>query len=286
MNFIDLEGKGMLIALALIMFISAALMFYFQKRFVMLENSILQQGKILQSFIMKSNASQLSEPMQEYSQQYSQQYKEENEGEGECEGEGQQYLGSEIAINSAQQQLNNLSSKIDVSDESNSEYDSEYDSKSEYDSNSEYDSRSESDSDNDNNESKIITLNSMNNDLNVELIGDNMIEDTALVNKLDIFNMNELNNMDEVNVNIDDSLMIEPSTQVNLKDIIDSTTLMLENEITDASLDKIKNIDELNTIKKMKVSELREMVLEKGLVEDLDNANKMKKEQLLKILQK
>ena len=290
MKFIDLEGKGMLIALALIIFISGALMFYFQKRFVMLENSIIQQGKILQSFIIKSNATQISEPMQQYSEQYN-------------EKDEPQYLASEIAIHSAQEQINNASTKIDVSDDSDSENDSDSDSENDSDSDSDYDSEHDSEHDSDsettdnnvtNVTNKTITLSLMTNDLNIELIEDSIIEDNTIVNKLNILNMNEVNmnevNMNEVNMNANssifhDSLIVEPSSQVNLKDIFDNTTLMLENEITDASLDKIKNMDELNTIKKMKVSELREMVLDKGLVDDQDNANKMKKEQLLKILQ-
>ena len=54
MNLFGLEGIGFIISLAMTLLVSGAIMFYCLRRFKMLENSIIEQGKVLQSFIIKS----------------------------------------------------------------------------------------------------------------------------------------------------------------------------------------------------------------------------------------
>ena len=54
MNIFGLDGVGLLLTLAMSLLISGLIMFYSLRRFKMLENSIVEQGKVLQSFILKS----------------------------------------------------------------------------------------------------------------------------------------------------------------------------------------------------------------------------------------
>ena len=262
MKIMDLESKGMFIILALIIIISCACIFYFQRRFTMLENSMIQQGKILQTFIMR--------------------YNEENSNIGKsCNVVVDNELASNIAINSAHKQLN--SQKIDVSDVSDDSYDSyDSDDSDDSDTNSSYISE---DSDDCDNEEKIINLDSnnlsLNNDiLNIELMSQNEenisnleLETKETINDLEI-DANSVSSYESSN----DELEPKKEFENNLKNIIES-------EVIGTSNDKLKNIDEINNIKKMKVNELRELVIEKGMVEDQEEASKLKKEHLLKMLQ-
>ena len=125
MYLFGLEGSGFIISLGLTLLICGAIMFYCLKRFVILEKSIIEQGKVLQSIIqMLENNSQHISPNQ---------------------------LATNMAINSALEQSKNNdveieSTKIEVSD--NSDTDSNY---SDSDSNSGDSGDSDSDSDNGNN---------------------------------------------------------------------------------------------------------------------------------------
>merc|ERR1712146_628360 len=95
MNIFGLDGIGLLLTLAMSLLVSGVIMFYCLRRFKMLENSLVEQGNVLQSFIMK-NQNQL-----------------------------EQSLANSMAIESAKIQENE---RIEVSDQDDDEYDSdEYD---------------------------------------------------------------------------------------------------------------------------------------------------------------
>lgn len=104
MNLFGLEGIGFIISLAMTLLVSGAIMFYCLRRFKILENSIVEQGKVLQSFIIKYQNNFNTE------------------------------LASPIALNSAIEQSKIQSevdnTKIEVSDDDESEY-SEEDSEEE-----------------------------------------------------------------------------------------------------------------------------------------------------------
>ena len=53
MLLFGLEGSGFIISLALTLLIAGAIMFYCLRRFKILESSLVEQGKILQTFIIK-----------------------------------------------------------------------------------------------------------------------------------------------------------------------------------------------------------------------------------------
>ena len=99
MNLFGLEGIGFIISLAMTLLVSGAIMFYCLRRFKILENSIVEQGKVLQSFIIKYQNNFNTE------------------------------LASPIALNSAIEQSKIQSevdnTKIEVSDDDESEYSDE-----------------------------------------------------------------------------------------------------------------------------------------------------------------
>ena len=53
MNLFGLEGSSFIISLGLTLLVAGIIMFYCLRRFNILENSIIEQGRILQTFIMK-----------------------------------------------------------------------------------------------------------------------------------------------------------------------------------------------------------------------------------------
>ena len=53
MKLFGLEGIGVIISLAMTLLVSGAIMFYCLRRFKILENSLVEQGRVLQSFIIK-----------------------------------------------------------------------------------------------------------------------------------------------------------------------------------------------------------------------------------------
>tara|TARA_B100001059_G_scaffold231043_1_gene266202 strand:+ start:333 stop:1067 length:735 start_codon:yes stop_codon:yes gene_type:complete len=104
MNLFGLEGVGFIISLAMTLLISGAIMFYSLRRFKVLENSVVEQGKILQSFIIRQQT-QLNDSSN---------------------------MASQIALESAKQQTQDraVKDKIEVSDDED-EYDSQSNSDSE-----------------------------------------------------------------------------------------------------------------------------------------------------------
>ena len=54
-NIIEIIDTGFIITLALIIFICGSISLYFYKRLSILENSIIEQGKVLQAFIQNYN---------------------------------------------------------------------------------------------------------------------------------------------------------------------------------------------------------------------------------------
>ena len=53
MLLFGLEGSGFIISLGLILLISGAIVFFCLRRFKFLEKSIIDQGRVLQSFIVR-----------------------------------------------------------------------------------------------------------------------------------------------------------------------------------------------------------------------------------------
>ena len=289
MDLFNSEGKMLLLSLALIVLILGAMAFYSLKRFAMLENSIIQQGRILHSFIMKIEHQGISSG-------------------GSCAVGGNRdekentSLASPTAIISAKEQLSKLSDKIEVSD-----VDSDSDSGSE---------NSDSDSDSNCTDDSKLNLKNIRDIKDIKDLGE--IRDIRDINEIkDIFISNTLNALDTLDVldvcvfNSDVKIVAMEIENIGLNIDLNSLELNFEkrhssdtdsdsesesdlNEpIQDITVEPFSNViditDELTTLKKglskMKVNELRELAVKKNLVDNIDSANKIKKEALVKLLQ-
>ena len=231
MNLFSLEGNSLIISLGLTLLVSALIMFYCLRKFNLLETSIIEQGRILQTFIMR---------MQD----------KENNLQSEA---------STIAINSAINQVN--SNKIEVSDE---EYDTD-------------ESESESESENENNDtnSKQINLET-SNILALETMPTYQQFGSVKVVELEDYTINEpINNILEV---IDNSSDSESNITSDQNDLVET--------INNNEIEELQEFDTKKPIfSKLKVADLRILVNEKGLVQSMEDANKIKKDDLLKMLQ-
>jgi hypothetical protein len=254
MNLFGLEGVGFIISLAMTLLVSGAIMFYCLRRFKILENSILEQGKVLQTFIIKQ------------------------------QNDSNSSLASTIALESArqqqQQQQSNteavVNSKIDVSDDSDEDGEvSEYS-----DDSSEEELFLENKDDN-----KEITLTT--EEINVESILDNSKEELVSegVKMINVENMTAFITEDlDYKSNQSDS----ESDDLELDDNASQSTELTDvKEVTELLSEKEKVVEEepkrSKNLKKMKVDDLRDLVVKDSIVPE-NEAKNMKKDDLIKLL--
>lgn len=253
MNLFGLEGVGFIISLAMTLLVSGAIMFYCLRRFKILENSILEQGKVLQTFIIKQ------------------------------QNDNNSSLASTIALESARQQQQQQSnteavvnSKIDVSDDSDEDGEvSEYS-----DDSSEEELFLENKDDN-----KEITLTT--EEINVESILDNSKEELVSegVKMISVENMTAFITEDlDYKSNQSDS----ESDDLELDDNASQSTELTDvKEVTELLSEKEKVVEEepkrSKNLKKMKVDDLRDLVIKDSIVPE-NEAKNMKKDDLIKLL--
>lgn len=251
MYLFGLEGSGFIISLALTLLISGAIMFYCLKRFSIIENSIVEQGRILQSFIIRSQNGELTT------------------------GVG---LANNEAIKAAKEQNINLKSeRIEVSD--NSEYstsDSEESTCLEFVADNSGQDISLKDTD-------ISNLETANISTTINLVDSVNLVDSGnfdhLVNSTESIKIISVNNDFDEPPKYSDSISDDTSESDDLLSslVIDSDSINI-NLHTDNT--------EKKSYSKLKVGELRNIVLNSGLVDDLDAVNKIKKDDLIKMLHK
>ena len=255
MNLFGLEGVGFIISLAMTLLVSGAIMFYCLRRFKILENSILEQGKVLQTFIIKQ------------------------------QNDNNSSLASTIALDSArqqqqQQQQSNteavVNSKIDVSDDSDEDGEvSEYS-----DDSSEEELFLENKDDN-----KEITLTT--EEINVESILDNSKEELVSegVKMISVENMTAFITED---LDYKSSQSDSESDDLELDDNASQSTELTDvKEVTELLSEKEKVVEEepkrSKNLKKMKVDDLRDLVVKDSIVPE-NEAKNMKKDDLIKLL--
>jgi len=249
MFLFGLEGSGFIIAVALTLLVSGAIMFYCLKRFSVLESAVTDQGKILQSFIQNN----------------------------ELQNGG---LASNIAIDSAIQQSN--TNELEIVDENIKSLDMENsllhnekievsDDESSHDDSSEYDD-DEDDDDDDVDEEFENKDNKLFMDKSIEILDDNK--------KIELIE-NDL--IEKLNV---EDLVISKLVEANVNDIIQSQVLIeSNNELESVKIEELESSQNDNTqnLEKLKVGELRTLAVEKNLLENTTAASKLKKEELLKL---
>jgi hypothetical protein len=289
MYLFGLEGNNFVISLGLLLLISGAIMFYCLKRFAILETTILEQGRILHSFINR---------MQERENNFT----------------PYTQTAGNIAINSVNEKLVFMNDNANTNTNTNTNTNDDKIEVSDNDSSSEYDSDDTDDSADDtvddivddivddkvdtndyieelNNDDKVDTNedsklelvenNNVMNDLNNDLLNDSTVKIISIEDiQPDILNASNILNINQSDSESD----LDSSTNLDTNSIIDDEHLNVLN-IEETIVNEVNNEIKKGGITKMKVSELRELVLQNGLVDSSDDANKLKKENLIKMLQ-
>jgi len=250
MFLFGLEGSGFIISLALTLLISGAIMFYCLKRFNVLENSIMEQGRVLQSFIIRAQQGGLG---------------------GQQSSAPPPGLATDIAIKSAREQT-----KIEVSDdeEGNMEEVSSSDvtSDSDSDDNIVYDTSDHSFE----LQTEEITTVKLDADEVVmphPTLVDALPDDPATVKIVSIEDIGT----SLLSLNLDSAS--ESSETEN--DLIDELDI---EQVSALPLEKIE-INKKQPLSKMRVDHLRDLAIESGHVTNMEAAKKLKKDELLQLLQ-
>lgn len=231
MNLFGLEGSGFVIALGLMLLLSGTIMFYCLRRFAVLENSVCEQGKILQNVLINLQNSNI------------------------CVSQGNNNDG--LATNDTIRAARDLN-KIEVSDDDSDSCYSDYSSES-------YESSEEN-----NNPVKVENLKKIND---IKVI--DMEE-----GKLETFNITDISNSMALSQSSASS-----SDSQSVSDSDSEIDLEINNSLEDSTnILKIEENKNEGNIKKLKVADLRELVMKKGLME-IEEINKLKKDNLIKLLQ-
>ena len=235
MYLFGLEGSGFIISLGLTLLISGAIMFYVLKRFHVLESSIIDNAKILQSFINKSQEQEINKN-----------------------------LASNIALESAIRQQNVINKKIEVSDD-------EKDSESENDID---ESNPETD-DSDDERIELVDNNILSQELvdSVKIIAINDFEELKTDKILDVNTIEDLGTIKLENNNK------EEEEEDDEDDDEDDIKEINNQDVTDKKDEKLTNYS------KFKISDLKELVTSKKLLDVNMDINKLKKVDLIKLLQ-
>ena len=221
-------------------------MMYLYRRIKLLENSILQHGKVLQSFMIN----QISNNTKTINIEDSNTINSNNNDDGSI-------------VNNQVKVINN---KIDISDDE--EY-SDDDSEQEQQEQQEEEQEEQEDDDSDSHEEE-----DSDNDSEIELnFGINS-------KKLGDLNMEDLNMEDIESINID-NLQDEIDSSIMGKDLIKN--IKLENDISDNIYSGIDKLEKIKGITKMKIDELRELVVMKNLISN-EEVTKYKKQDLIQLL--
>lgn len=247
MNLFGLEGIGFIISLAMTLLVSGAIMFYCLRRFKILENSIVEQGKVLQSFIIKYQNNSPTE------------------------------LASPIALKSAIEQSKLQSetdnSKIEVSDDE-SEY-SDEDSEEE-----ELEIYPETEQKEITLTTQEIDIGSLDNIEEVNLDGED-IKTIAVADITDILTTENNQNDSGEDSDLDSDQDSDHDSVKEDKRVEEITDISLEKNNSDNNTKKTSG----KSLSKMKVDDLRDLALKDSL-ETAENLKNMKKDQLLKLFNK
>ena len=259
-----------LLTLGVILLISGGIMLYCYRRLNLLEESIIDQGKILQTFILNHN-----KQIEKLSSLNNNFYNMNNFSNINSE---YPYVSNDINTNFDTKKINLENSKINVSDddEDDEENDDEEDDSSENDSSSDEENESTT------NNIKLvknsdINLSNQNNDSDYDSDEEN--------NDLQIIegsSNDELNNLETINLNNEEEDFIN-----NLPIPIDSLSInLLNNDDTSKkiNLDDESKVPEKRGFSRLKIDELRTLAVTKNLT-DNDGASKMKKNDLIRALQ-
>lgn len=247
MNLFGLEGSGFIISLGITLLLSGLIMYYCVQRINSLEQSLVKQGEIIQTFIYKLNNLELQN----------------NSIPHQSNLETNTNTNNEL-----------VESKIDVSDDEDDEESDEHDTDNE-----------KHVEDNDN--IKLLTIDSKNSnfleqssdiesDSDSDSDSDNQsisdIEELKEDNIVPSSDISSLENLQDISLNKIEKIVLDDDINDNDKD---KKVIEINND------DLTENIN----YSKIKVNELRELAVKKNLVKSTDNT-KYKKDELIQLLQK
>jgi len=243
MNLFGLEGSGFIISLGITLLLSGLIMYYSLQRINLLDQSLVKQGEIIQTFIYKLNNLELQNNSIPHQSNLETTYNTDN-------------------------QLDE--SKIDVSDDDDDDDEGKEDIK-------------------DNDNIKLLTIDSKNSNFLEE--GSDIESDSDTDSDSDNKSISDIEEVEEVK---EDNIL--PSSDIssleNLEDISlnNIEKIVVDDDDPNDNHKKIIDInnDDLTEIinySKLKVNELRDLAVKKNLVKSTDNA-KYKKDELIQLLQK
>ena len=265
LSFID---TTFILTLGIVLLICGGIMIYCYRRLNALENGLIQQGRVLQEFISNYNNSQLT--AQKKLEESYENYEVKNP--------------VNLSVNSVDE------NKIVVSDEDDSDEDT--DNESDDDVHDDND-----DDDNDDNNSDDSTSTKSNDNINITDL-DNEDVDLVCEEPLDNSNLGNIGLVDDISINNFNIDEISDKIESNIKELIledltDNNNL-LDLGVLDISSSNSKKIIPISDTdgqditkknpNKLKVDELRELVVNKNLISNED-AQKLKKNELLKLLE-
>ena len=239
LNFID---TGFIITLGLLLLVSGAVMLYCYRRLNMLENSLIEHGKILQNFIINYN----NQPL--INQQL------------QSEGLENQSPKNVVLSNENKISVSDEESDEDDEDDEDDDYDDDDDEESDQNKVDDKDEDDDDDGDDDDDD---------------DHDDDDEEENAKSKNKyLESSHINNLENPDDVFLT---------NLPIDLNDLnLSSKIIELESNKTESS-EKVNNNEKKN-YSRMKVDELRSLVVTKNLISN-EKAQLQKKNDLLKLLQ-
>lgn len=279
-KFID---SGFLLTLGLILLISGGIMLYCYRRLNLLEKSVIEHGKILQNFIINYNVQMQHLSLLNHS------VNSVKNNDTNVDNNRTEYVDFDKI------KKVNLGEKIVVSDEDEDEDDDDDDDDDE-DGDAE-DDEDEDDTEDDEDDEDDEDEDDEKDYLKNLIISDNKLEeDIKVLEQLEqLENVEDLENIENVedleNIQLNDGMLsnIDDETFLNNLPInLNTFTLETNNNPKIINLENIDNSNEKTgerkNYSKMKVDDLKILVVTKSLT-DNDTAQKMKKSDLVKLLQ-
>ena len=256
MNLFGLEGSGFIISLGITLLLSGLIMYYCVQRINSLEQSLVKQGEIIQTFIYKLNNLELQNNSIPHHSNLETNFNTDNQiieskiDVSDDEGDDDE---EDVESDNEEHIEDNDNIKLLTIDSKNSNFLQE--------SNSDIESDSDSNSDSDNQSISDIE----------ELKEDNIVPSSDI---------SSLENLQDISLNKIEKIVVDDDINHDINDDINDND-------KDKKVIEINNDDLSETINysKMKVNELRELAVKKNLVKSTDNT-KYKKDELIQLLQK
>ena len=266
LNFMDM---GFILTLGILILVSGAIMLYCYRRLNLLENSIIEHGKILQNFIINYNNQMIIESSQNNMNFFSNKNVE------------------NVDQNNELKKID-LENKINISDNEDEESDNEDEESDDEDEESDDEDEDSDDEDEESNnidDEKSYNRESLDNIKNNNVDSDNneqlFVEKEEIIKSIKIEELSDDNNIflneDLINKENNDTVLTDLPIDLNNLELADNSKI-INLESNDDNNDEKKNYN------KMKVDDLRSLVVSKSLT-DNDSSKNMKKSDLIKLLQ-